>query len=65
MALLAFQIYLRNADLNEDERNEFLNHITSCGNTLLNLIDDIIDISKIEAGQIKIRITESNINSIS
>ncbi len=62
--IIGFSNLLRNSDLTDEERNEFLNHITSCGNTLLNLIDDIIDISKIEAGQIKIRITESNINSI-
>jgi PAS domain S-box-containing protein len=62
--IIGFSNLLRNADLKDEERNEFLNHITSCGNTLLNLIDDIIDISKIEAGQIKIRITESNINAI-
>lgn len=62
--IIGFSNLLRNPDLTDAERNEFLNHITSCGNTLLTLIDDIIDISKIEAGQIKIRITESNINNI-
>jgi two-component system sensor histidine kinase/response regulator len=62
--IIGFSNLLRNPELNNAERGEFLNHITSCGNTLLNLIDDIIDISKIEAGQIKIRIAESNINAI-
>ncbi len=62
--IIGFSNLLRNSGLSENERNDFLNHITSCGNTLLNLIDDIIDISKIEAGQIKIRITECNINSV-
>jgi two-component system sensor histidine kinase/response regulator len=62
--IIGFSNLLRNPDLNNDERSDFLNHITSCGNTLLNLIDDIIDISKIEAGQIKIRIAESNINTV-
>ena len=62
--IIGFSNLLRNPALNEEERGEFLNHITSCGNSLLNLIDDIIDISKIEAGQIKIRIAESNINNI-
>lgn len=62
--IIGFSNLLRNPGLSDEERNEFLNHITSCGNSLLNLIDDIIDISKIEAGQIKIRISESNINDI-
>jgi two-component system, sensor histidine kinase and response regulator len=62
--IIGFSNLLRNPDLLEAERNDFLNHITSCGNTLLNLIDDIIDISKIEAGQIKIRITDCSINGV-
>jgi two-component system, sensor histidine kinase and response regulator len=62
--IIGFSNLMRNPELNEEERRDFLNHIISCGNTLLNLIDDIIDISKIEAGQIKIRIAESNINAI-
>ena len=62
--IIGFSNLMRNSELTDEERGEFLNHIISCGNTLLNLIDDIIDISKIEAGQIKIRIAESNINAI-
>jgi two-component system, sensor histidine kinase and response regulator len=62
--IIGFSNLMRNSELTEEERGDFLNHIISCGNTLLNLIDDIIDISKIEAGQIKIRIAESNINAI-
>ncbi len=62
--IIGFSNLMRNPELTDEERNDFLNHIISCGNTLLNLIDDIIDISKIEAGQIKIRIAESNINAI-
>jgi PAS domain S-box-containing protein len=62
--IIGFSNLLRNPELTEEERNEFLNHITNCGSTLLNLIDDIIDISKIEAGQIKIRLSESHINAI-
>ena len=62
--IIGFSNLLRNPGISEDEKNEFLNHITSCGNTLLTLIDDIIDISKIEAGQIKIRVAECNVNAI-
>ncbi|HOT13419.1 MAG TPA: PAS domain-containing protein [Bacteroidales bacterium] len=62
--IIGFSNLLRNPDLTDIEREEFLNHITSCGNTLLNLIDDIIDISKIEAGQIKIRMLDCNLNNL-
>jgi len=62
--IIGFSNLLRNQGISDAEKDEFLNHITSCGNTLLNLIDDIIDISKIEAGQIKIRIAETTINDV-
>jgi PAS domain S-box-containing protein len=62
--IIGFSNLLRNPELTEEERSEFISHITNCGSSLLNLIDDIIDISKIEAGQIKIRISESHINAI-
>ncbi len=62
--IIGFSNLLKNSELTESEREEFLEHITTCGNSLLNLIDDIIDISKIEAGQIKVRLVECNINAI-
>ncbi|MCX7986799.1 MAG: PAS domain-containing protein [Bacteroidales bacterium] len=62
--IIGFSNLLRTPNLSEEERNEYLDHITSCGNTLLNLIDDIIDIAKIEAGQLKLRFAECNLNSI-
>ncbi|MFW5872679.1 MAG: ATP-binding protein, partial [bacterium] len=62
--IIGFANLLKNADLGEEERAEFLEHIDKCGESLLTLIDDIIDISKIEAGQIKIRETECKVNLI-
>ena len=62
--IIGFSNLLRDASLTATEREEFLNHINNCGSTLLTLIDDIIDISKIEAGQITIRMTETSVNTI-
>jgi len=62
--IIGFSNLLRDPNLTEEERNEFLNHIQSCGNQLLSLIDDIIDISKIESGQVKIQIAETHINEV-
>ena len=62
--IIGFSNLLRDPQLSEADRNEFLNHINNCGNQLLALIDDIIDISKIEAGQIKIQIGETHVNNI-
>ncbi|MGC8803176.1 MAG: PAS domain-containing protein [Bacteroidales bacterium] len=62
--IIGFSNLLRTPGLTEEEKKEYLDHITSCGNSLLNLIDDIIDIAKIEAGQLKLRFSEYNINKL-
>jgi len=48
----------------EEEPKEYLNYIIQSSNNLLSLIDDIIDIAKIEAGQIKIRKEKFDLNEI-
>jgi len=48
-----------------DERNKtFLKNIQISGNNLLNLINDILDLSKIEAGEMKIKKKSENIRDI-
>jgi len=61
-AIIAFSNFLREPDLPESKRNEYLNHITNAGDNLLRLIDDIIDIAKLEARQLKISISPVNIS---
>jgi PAS domain S-box-containing protein len=41
-------------DISGEQRQEYLELINKNSETLLNLIDDIVDVSKIEAGQMKI-----------
>ncbi|MCD4731448.1 MAG: PAS domain S-box protein [Bacteroidales bacterium] len=53
-AIIGFSQLLSDLETSDDERNHYINLIQNSGNDLLGLIDDIIDISKIEAGQIKI-----------
>jgi CheY-like chemotaxis protein len=55
---------LTDSGIEEDKKTEYLHHIIKSSNTLLSLIDDIIDISKIEAGQLTISKSEFNINSL-
>lgn len=50
--IIGFSNLLNDAQVSEEERNEFVEHIKNSGNSLLQLIDDIIDISKLDAGQI-------------
>ena len=63
-AIIGFSEILSDQDLSKKERTEFINYITQGSNTLMNLIEDIIDITKIEAGQIKINIAECNVNTL-
>ena len=54
-AILGFSSLLDDDALPSMERKEYLNIINTNANTLLRLIEDIIDISKIEAGTLVIR----------
>ncbi|MCK5056986.1 MAG: response regulator [Candidatus Aminicenantes bacterium] len=49
--VIGFSDLLLETDLNE-QQSEYIMAITRCGETLLSLIDDILDISKIEAGKL-------------
>jgi len=51
-AIIGFSNLLNDAEVNNEERKEFIEHIKNSGHSLLQLIDDIIDISKLDAGQI-------------
>lgn len=63
-AIIGFSEILSNQDLTQQEREEFINYITQGSNTLMNLIEDIIDITKIEAGQIKIHFSDCNVDKL-
>ena len=48
----------------DDEQVKNMKIINNCGNDLLVLINDILDISKIEAGEIAINLTKINMNQL-
>ncbi len=52
--ILGFADLLQQPNLAENQRNDYAKIINECGNNLLQLINDILDISKIEAGEVKI-----------
>lgn len=62
--IIGFSELLKNSSLTHSERLEYLEYICEGGNTLLTLIDDIIDFSKIESGQITIKRQACNINAL-
>lgn len=53
-SILGFSSLLADADFSKVQRDEFIHHIIKNGHNLLNIINDILDISKIETGEIKI-----------
>lgn len=61
--IIGFSKYLRNfPETSREETLKFLNIICNSADHLLNLINDIIDISKIEVGQLKIAAESVNLN---
>jgi PAS domain S-box-containing protein len=61
-AIIGFSDLLINDDITSEEKDEFVEIIKNSGETLLKLIDDIIDISLIEAGQLKVNIKQLDLN---
>ncbi len=61
-AILGFSDLLKNPKLTDDKQKKFINIIEDSGKRMLNLISDIINISKIESGIIEMNISEVNIN---
>jgi PAS domain S-box-containing protein len=62
--IIGFANLLRDPGLTEEKKDLFLKHIDQSSSQLLNIIDDIIDISKIESGQMKISNKPVRINGI-
>lgn len=63
-AIVGFSNLLKDPSISAEEKEEFTQQITLNSSTLLQLIEDIIDISKIEAGQLFFEIKLFNVNSL-
>ncbi|MFW6226843.1 MAG: PAS domain S-box protein, partial [Bacteroidota bacterium] len=62
--ILGFANLLADKNLSAYQRDEYIKIINQNSNILLALIDDIIDIAKIEAGQLKINKINTSVNDI-
>ncbi len=62
--IIGFTTLLNDPDLNNTERQKYTTIINKSSDRLLNTINDLIDISKIEAGQMKVTFTETSINRL-
>lgn len=63
-AIIGFSEMLGDETLNRDEQLEYIKYIHNSGKLLLNLIDDIIDVAKIEAGQLQLQIREFDVHAV-
>ena len=60
--ILGFTELLKEPDLSKAEQVSFLNIIEQSGERMLSTINDIVNISKIESGQMSIYLSETDIN---
>ena len=60
--ILGFAALLKEPNLTGTEQQEYIEIIEKSGVRMLNIINDIVDISKIESGLMEVSIKESNIN---
>lgn len=63
-AMLGFAELLLNPELGEEERTQNISTIIRSGQQLLKIIDEILDISKVEAGRLEIENIEVNLASV-
>lgn len=60
-AILGFSALIQDRSTTTEELEEYYKMMETSGNDLMNLIDDILDISRIEANQIKINLQETSV----
>jgi len=60
--ILGFTGLLASPNLTGEKQKEYIHILEESGKRMLNLINDIISISKIDSGNLKVKISESNLN---
>ncbi|MBN2164996.1 MAG: response regulator [Marinilabiliaceae bacterium] len=63
-AIVGFSSLLNDSDLTNDERANLISMINSSSESLLHLIDDILDLSMIESNQLKIKFDFCQLDSL-
>ncbi len=62
--ILGFSSLLEDADFSQEEKAVFIKKINKSGQRMLSTVNDIIDISKIESGQMEITNTKTHVHKI-
>jgi len=63
-AIIGFSNLLKDSKLSEVDRQIYLDYIIAGGKSLMTLINDIIDISKIEAGEVRVSNEPCNLENL-
>lgn len=63
-AIIGFSQFLEDDDITPEEKKEYLTIINQKGKDLLQLIDDILDLSKIESGQLTLFLSNGDLTSV-
>jgi|GEM_PF-1577685 len=63
-AIIGFSDLLADPDLTIGEREEFIELISKSGQDLLTLIDNIVDVAKIETGQLRLNREKNQLSSV-
>lgn len=62
--ILGFLSIIQTGDLNESERDEYIDLINQSADRLMQTINDIVEMSQIQAGQMKLEVSETNIKRL-
>jgi len=60
--ILGFAELLRESGISGHQQQDFINAIQKSGKRMLNIINNIVDISKIESGQMEVVVNQSDVN---
>lgn len=63
-AIMGFTELIISYETTTEERRRFSEIVSRSGNQLLSLIDDILDMASIEAGEVKVSFSQTNINKV-
>ncbi|WP_372754314.1 PAS domain S-box protein [Labilibaculum sp.] len=63
-AIMGFTELLVDPEVEEDDKAQYINIIQNSGNRLLGIIDDIVDVSKLELNQAGVHKSETNLHAI-
>ncbi|MFN0018175.1 MAG: sensor histidine kinase [Pirellulaceae bacterium] len=63
-SVLGFSEVLQGADTLNDKQKRYVHNIQKAGRDLLDMINDILDVAKMEAGKMDVRLTEFKIEAI-